>query len=221
MSLSSRIYENFLQTSRGVSAPGGALSAGIKAAQRAADAVNKRDTLERREREPSKMSLMPYWLRHIRNLAHRDPIVRALEDPFAVFSRDPFFRDPIKYIRHATAPADHGIEGVYSDSEVKVDGQKVEVHLDVQNFAPEQIEVKTVGNEVTVEGRREVKREGGWTKSHFERRFLLPEGFPPERVECHLDKGKLRLVAFRAEPLQEREIPIQEKPADGGSSGDK
>lgn len=161
------------------------------------------------------MSLVPYWLRHLRNLAYRDPVTRMLEDPFAVFAKDPFFRDPVKFMRQVTAPIeqDHGIEGVYSDSEIKADGKKVEVHLDVQNFSPEQIQVKTVGNEITIEGKKEIKRDGGWTKSHFERRFLLPEGFPPERVECHLDKGKLKLIAFRAEPLQERKIPIQEKSA--------
>ncbi|CAK1544344.1 unnamed protein product [Leptosia nina] len=163
------------------------------------------------------MSLVPYWLRHLRNLAYRDPVIRALEDPFSVFSKDPFFRDPIKYIRQVTEPVDrdhHGIEGVFSDSEVKADGKKVEVHLDVQNFKPEQIQVKTVGNEIMIEGKKEIKREDGWTRSHFERRFLLPEGFPPERVECHLDKGKLKLVAFRSEPLQERTIPIQDKTTD-------
>ncbi|XP_047546033.1 heat shock protein Hsp-12.2-like [Vanessa atalanta] len=163
------------------------------------------------------MSLMPYWLRHLRNVAYRDPVARILEDPFAVFAKDPFFRDPVKFIRQISAPLEkeqHGIEGIYSDSEIKVDGKKVEVHLDVQNFTPEQIEVKTVGNEIMIEGKKEIKREDGWTKSHFERRFLLPEGFPPERVECHLDKGKLKLVAFRAEPLPERKIPIQDKSAD-------
>jgi len=164
------------------------------------------------------MSLTPYWFRHLRNLAHRDPVMRVLEDPFTVISRDPFFREPLKYIKQITSALDHGIDGVYSDSEVKVDGKKVEVQLDVQNFSPEQIEVKTVGNEITVEGKKEVKREDGWTKSHFERRFLLPEGFPPERVECHLDKGKLRLVAFRSEPLEERKIPIQDKSGDDKSA---
>ncbi|GBP94240.1 Heat shock protein homolog [Eumeta japonica] len=154
------------------------------------------------------MSLMPYWVRHLRNLATRDPVWRALEDPFTAFSRDPFFRDPLKYVRQAVTPYEQSLEGVYSDHEVKADGKKVEVHLDVSNFTPEQIHVKTVGNEITVEGRKEVKREDGWTRSHFERRFLLPEGFPPERVECHLDKGKLRLVAFRDQPLPEREISI-------------
>ncbi|XP_026763600.2 heat shock protein Hsp-12.2-like [Galleria mellonella] len=166
------------------------------------------------------MSLVPYWLRHLRNLAYRDPIARVFEDPFAVFARDPFFRDPVKYIRQVTAPleSDHGIEGIYFDSEVKVDGKKVEVHLDVQNFTPDQIQVKTVGNEIMVEGKKEIKREDGWTRSNFERRFLLPEGFPPERVECHFDKGKLKLVAFRAEPVTERTIPVQDK---SSSSGEK
>lgn len=158
------------------------------------------------------MSLTPYWFRHLRNIATRDPITRAIQDSFDILARDPFFRDPTKYFKQLSSiDHDHGIEGIYSDAEVKVDGKKVEVHLDVQNFTPEQIQVKTVGNEILVEGKKEVKREDGWTRSHFERRFLLPEGFPPERVECHLDKGKLLLVAFRSEPLQERTIPIKEK----------
>ncbi|XP_013188521.1 alpha-crystallin A chain-like [Amyelois transitella] len=167
------------------------------------------------------MSLVPYWLRHLRNLAYRDPVARMLEDPFTVFSKDPFFRDPMKYIRQVTPALEdhHGIDGIYSDHEVKVDGKKVEVHLDVQNFTPDQIQVKTVGNEIMVEGKKEVKREDGWIRSNFERRFLLPEGFPPERVECHLDKGKLKLVAFRAEPIAERTIPIQDKSSsEGGKS---
>lgn len=163
------------------------------------------------------MSLVPYWFRHLRNLAYRDPVVRMLEDPFAVFSKDPFFRDPVKFVKQISAPFE-GIEGVYSDSEVKVDGKKVEVHLDVQNFSPEQIQVKTVGNEIMVEGKKEIKKEDGWTRSHFERRFLLPDGFPPERVECHLDKGKLKLIAFRSEPVEERAIPIQAKSSDSGKS---
>lgn len=155
---------------------------------------------------------MPYWARHLRNLAYRDPVARALEEPFALLARDPFFRDPFKFIREVTAPLEeHGIQGIYSDAEVKVDGKKVEVHLDVQNFSPEQIQVKTVGNEIMVEGKKEIKREDGWTRSHFERRFLLPEGFPPERVECHFDKGKLLLVAFRSEPLKERTIEVKKK----------
>ncbi|CAH0592091.1 unnamed protein product [Chrysodeixis includens] len=156
------------------------------------------------------MALTPYWFRHLRNLASRDPLTRVFEDPFAVFARDPFFRDPLKFIKSVTAPIEN-VEGVYSDHEIKVDGKKVEVRLDVQNFTPDQIQVKTVGNEIMVEGKKEIKKEDGWTRSHFERRFLLPEGFPPERVECHLDKGKLLLVAFRAEPLPERNVPIQEK----------
>ncbi|KAG7311075.1 hypothetical protein JYU34_003935 [Plutella xylostella] len=167
------------------------------------------------------MSLIPYWARHLRNLACRDPVMRVLEDPFTALSRDPFFRDPLKYMRQMSAldhDHSHGIDGVLSETEVKADGKKVEVHLDVQNFTPDQIQVKTVGNEITVEGKKEVKKEGGWTRSHFERRFLLPEGFPPERVECHLDKGRLVLVAFRAQPVEERTVPIQDKTKDAAKS---
>lgn len=166
------------------------------------------------------MSLTPYWLRHLRNLQrNRDSLYRALEDPFDVFARDPFFRDPFKFVRQALTPLEQEhVEGVYSNNEVKVDGKKVEITLDVQNYKPDQIKVKTIGNEILVEGKKEIKREEGWTKSHFERRFLLPEGFPPERVECHLDKGKLLLVAFRSEPLPEREVPVIEKSGEGRKS---
>lgn len=161
------------------------------------------------------MSLMPFWfrLRHLRNLAHRDP--------FAILERDPFFRDPAKFIQNTFEPwnRDHyGIKGVYSDTEVKVDGKKVEVHLDVQNFTPEQIQVKTIGNEIMVEGKKEIKKEDGWTRSHFERRFVLPEGFPPERVECHFDKGKLMLIAFRSVPVEEKSIPVRDKSSDSGQA---
>lgn len=133
------------------------------------------------------------------------------DDPFSVFFRDPFFREPLKYFGVPLQYRDLDIEGVYSDGELKIDGKKVELKLDVQNFTPEQIKVKAVGNEIFVEGKKELKREDGWTRSHFERRYVLPEGFPPERVECHFDKGKLLIVAFRSEPLEEREVEIQDK----------
>lgn len=65
-----------------------------------------------------------------------------------------------------------------SGSTLNVDSEKFEVILDVQQFLPEEINVKIVDKFVVVEGKHEEKQdEHGFVSRQFSRRYNLPSEF--------------------------------------------
>jgi HSP20 family molecular chaperone IbpA len=89
------------------------------------------------------------------------------------------------------------------------------VNLDVQQFKPEDLNVKTVDNYVVVEGKHEEKQdEHGFISRHFVRRYLLPEGAKAEQVNCNLSSdGVLQIEVAREVkelPTNGRAIPIMQ-----------
>lgn len=65
-----------------------------------------------------------------------------------------------------------------SGSTLNVDSEKFEVILDVQQFLPEEINVKIVDKFVVVEGKHEEKQdEHGFVSRQFSRRYNLPSKF--------------------------------------------
>jgi len=100
-------------------------------------------------------------------------------------------------------------------SEMKVDKDKFQVNLDVQQFKPEELSVKTVDNCVVIEGKHEEKAdEHGYIKRHFVRRYVLPDNCKQEEVQCQLSSdGVLQIQVARqpeALPSNQRSVPIQE-----------
>ncbi|CAG9796129.1 unnamed protein product [Diatraea saccharalis] len=96
-------------------------------------------------------------------------------------------------------------------SSIKVDKDKFQINLDVQHFAPEEISVKTADGYIVVEGKHEEKRdEHGYVSRQFTRRYALPKGVAPERVESHLSSdGVLTIKApLEAPALQANERPV-------------
>uniref|UniRef100_S4P4G2 Heat Shock Protein 20.4 n=1 Tax=Pararge aegeria TaxID=116150 RepID=S4P4G2_9NEOP len=98
-------------------------------------------------------------------------------------------------------------------SSIKTDAKKFQVNLDVQHFAPEDINVKTVDGYVVVEGKHEEKQDKhGLISRQFVRRYALPEGTLPETVESKLSSdGVLTITAPRNVPESvkgERQVPI-------------
>jgi crystallin alpha B len=75
------------------------------------------------------------------------------------------------------------------------------VSLDVHQFAPREISVKTVGNAVVIEGRHEERPdEHGYVSRHFVRRYVLPEEYDVEHVACSLSSdGVLSIAAPKTE----------------------
>ncbi|XP_072396306.1 protein lethal(2)essential for life isoform X1 [Diabrotica undecimpunctata] len=91
--------------------------------------------------------------------------------------------------------------------------QDFEVILDVQQFAPSEITVKTNGNSILVEGKHEEKQdEHGYIMRHFVRRYVLPQTHDAENVVSSLSSdGVLTVSAPKKteKPVaSERVVPI-------------
>jgi crystallin alpha B len=100
-------------------------------------------------------------------------------------------------------------------SQVTNDKNEFKVALDVQQFKPEEINVKTDDKFVTIEGKHEEKEdEHGYIKRHFVRRYMLPDDVKPETVKCTLSSdGVLSIQAPKQQALEqgqkERPVPIE------------
>lgn len=100
-----------------------------------------------------------------------------------------------------------------SDAQIKFDEDKFQVNVDVQQFAPNEITVKTSGdNTITVEGKHEERPdEHGYVSRHFVRRYVLPKGHDINQAVSKLSSdGVLTITAPRVgQPgIEQRTIPI-------------
>ncbi|CAG2120084.1 unnamed protein product [Medioppia subpectinata] len=109
----------------------------------------------------------------------------------------------------------HQLARQSGESQVSNTSDQFSVRLDCSHFKPEEIEVKTVGNSVSVHGRHEEKSDNhGWISREFTRRYALPEGCDAGTVVSHLDsKGVLKVEAPKI-PLppikdNERLVPVR------------
>lgn len=96
---------------------------------------------------------------------------------------------------------------------VERDEDKYQVIVDVQQFAPEEITVRTDDKCITVEGKHEEKKDRhGYVSRQFVRRYVLPKGYDMGHVKPSLSSdGILTITAPRlALPAPgERIVPIQ------------
>jgi crystallin alpha B len=105
-------------------------------------------------------------------------------------------------------------------STVENEKDKFQVTLDVQQFKPEEIDVKVVDRFVVVNAKHEEKRdEHGWISRQFTRKYLIPEQCEIDKVLSKLSSdGVLTISAPRKEEPKhknEKIIKIQHtgKPA--------
>ncbi|XP_060534605.1 protein lethal(2)essential for life-like [Cylas formicarius] len=101
-----------------------------------------------------------------------------------------------------------------SDLAVTQDKQKFQVRLDVENFKPDEIKVKTVNdNVIEIEAKHEEKKDDhGFISRHFVRRFVLPKGHNLKEVVSSLSEdGILTVTAPKQNPeiQQEKAIPVE------------
>ncbi|XP_064459338.1 alpha-crystallin A chain-like [Ornithodoros turicata] len=86
------------------------------------------------------------------------------------------------------------------------------VNMNVRNFSPEEISVKTVDNCVEIHAKHEEKSDDrGYFHREFTRRIVLPEDVDPESITCTMSaKGSLQLLAPRKKAIErkERTVPI-------------
>ncbi|CAH0552159.1 unnamed protein product [Brassicogethes aeneus] len=102
-----------------------------------------------------------------------------------------------------------------SGSTIQQDKEKFQVILDVQQFTPEEIVVKTSGNSITVEGKHEEKQdEHGFISRHFVRRYILPADHDINQITSSLSSdGILTVNAPKKSltpPNTERVVPISQ-----------
>ena len=85
-------------------------------------------------------------------------------------------------------------------------GQKeLKLRFDVQDYAPEEIMVKTVDNKLLVQAKHEEKGEGRSVYREYNREFLLPAGTDPETIRSSLSKdGVLTVEAPLPQPAIEK-----------------
>ncbi|CAB3380653.1 Hypothetical predicted protein [Cloeon dipterum] len=88
------------------------------------------------------------------------------------------------------------------------------VNLDVQQFKPAEIVVKTEENYVVIEGKHEEKQDQhGFVSRQFVRKYLLPDSVDKEKVECKLSSdGVLTITApkLAVDNTKSQNIPIQQ-----------
>lgn len=96
---------------------------------------------------------------------------------------------------------------------ITMDNEKFQVNVDVQHFSPEEINVRVVDGQVTIEGKHEEKMdEHGYVSRQFIRKYTLPRECLPDTVESKLSSdGVLTVTAPKILPLPstgEKIVPI-------------
>ncbi|CAH2102044.1 unnamed protein product [Euphydryas editha] len=74
---------------------------------------------------------------------------------------------------------------------------RFEVYLDVEDYGPDEIKVKTIDGFVVVEGQHEEQWDGrGWVQRQFQRRCPLPEGYKTQTLlSQYSSDGTLTITA--------------------------
>ena len=144
---------------------------------------------------------------------------RELEDHFRKLStRDdpwqppamPSFNEFFHPWKNVMEQLEHDVGG---STTVDRSQNKFQVVVDVQQFAPEEITVRTDDKYITIEGKHEEKKDQhGYVSRHFVRRYVLPQGYDIGHVKPSLSSdGVLTITApTLALPAPgERIVPIR------------
>ncbi|XP_008545400.1 protein lethal(2)essential for life [Microplitis demolitor] len=139
------------------------------------------------------------WLdQHFDLTIRRDSLVKPLTTPY--------FRDYFRPWRNLLDEVSTDLGKIESDSD------KFRITVDVQQFSPHEIIVKTVGNSIIVKAEHEEKRDSReFISKKFMRRYDLPKGHDITRVMSSLSTdGVLTITApkFSAPIRGERIVPI-------------
>lgn len=117
--------------------------------------------------------------------------------------------------------------GTASELAPSVGKDGFQVCVDVQQFKPNEVSVKTDGNHITIEGKHEERQDQhGYISRQFTRRYALPKGFDPNAVTSELSSdGVLTVKApppVNALEGNERKVKIEHTgPARLNVKGDK
>jgi len=87
-------------------------------------------------------------------------------------------------------------------SRVEYDDHNYKIHVNVQNFSPEELVVKTVDQTVKVDAKHEEKTGDGHTYStkSFSQSFTLPRGVNPDSISSALSKDGVLTISAPLPP---------------------
>nr|AIU47040.1 heat shock protein [Phenacoccus solenopsis]QAX88058.1 heat shock protein 20.7 [Phenacoccus solenopsis] len=184
------------------------------------------------------MSLLPYLVNELVRDTY-DPFSRLYDQNFGLgllnddLLRRPAISTPILagYIRphRHLHPDDSGISTVANQKD------QFKVNLDVQQFKPEEVNVKVVDDYLVVEGKHEERQDKhGYISRQFTRRYKLPPNVNLEAISSNLSSDGVLSITAPKKPekndAKEISIPViqtnqpaikQSNKADEKSSGDK
>jgi len=101
-------------------------------------------------------------------------------------------------------------------SRVEYDATNYKIHVNVENFLPEELVVKTIDNTVKVDAKHEEKTGDGHSYStrSFSQSFTLPRGVNPDSISSALSKEGVLTISAPLPPAlksnaNERMVPIK------------
>lgn len=166
------------------------------------------------------MALSPFsFMRPVyRDFWDFDHPQRVMDQYFGLGLSDRDLLPPVSYRGFMLRPRTETNISASGISEVISEKDKFKVMLNVKQFSPEEITVKTVDNAIVIHGKHEEKQdEHGFVSREFNRRYMLPEGVNPEKVTSSLSPdGVLTISAPRQKkdvPQNERVVPITLQPS--------
>lgn len=163
------------------------------------------------------MSLVPYLVRDLLNDPIYDgyysPIGRLYDQHFGggLFNDDLFINRPALYNYLNQVPR---LRFEDSGATVSDDKNQFKVNLDVQQFKPNEVNVKVVDDYLVVDGKHEEKRDKhGFISRQFTRRYKLPDDVIPDNISSSISSdGILSISAPKKSKAidggNERQIPI-------------
>lgn len=129
-----------------------------------------------------------------------------------------FWKDPFDFISPIQRYAGYRVPTInYWEEEKYVSNPKdgFQVSLNVEHFAPNEINVKVVDNSILVEAKHEERAENGqsYVSRHFTRRYVLPDEFNINDVVSTLSSDGILTVKAppkEIDPQNVRNINIQQ-----------
>ncbi|VVC89255.1 unnamed protein product [Leptidea sinapis] len=93
---------------------------------------------------------------------------------------------------------------------VNSENDKYEIRLNLRDFTPEEISVKTSNGFIVVEGKHDEKKdEHGFISRKFVRRYSLPEGCAPDNVKSKLTANRVLIITVPIQLKEKGDIEIK------------
>ncbi|XP_018916236.1 protein lethal(2)essential for life [Bemisia tabaci] len=160
------------------------------------------------------MSLAPYVFRDWWDDLEFGRPSRLIDQHFGLgLRKDDLFADWPSLVRPSGAgylrPFRNLLRQTSGSSNITADDKSVQVILDVQQFAPNEIVVKTSNGAIVVEGKHEEKQdEHGFVSRQFTRRYVLPKDVEIENITSSLSSDGVLTISV---PKKNPAIPGGEK----------